>query len=127
MVFRHKPTFYTLYTRGDGQEQELVAVRGSFSWLAFLFGMFWAAFNRLWLMAMVGFVTILALIILQVAGIGSDMITNIGNVLVNIWFGCEAVRFKERKLLRDGYTLETVIYAPDAISAKITAYERQTA
>lgn len=78
-------TFYTAHYRNRTGEPDLILVKEGFSWPAFVFGIVWALWNRLWIVAGVFLVAELALGFgLKLIGMGAEVqaLASVGLALV---------------------------------------------
>ena len=87
----------------------VLLVREGFSWAAFLFGVLWLLWHRLWL-AVLGYLLLaLALALLLPAGAPSL----VGSLALQFLLGSHAGDLRRRMLARCGYRTEEVVAARD--------------
>ena len=102
---------YTVHERGvpEGTDPDAVFVKEGFSWFAFVFGIFWLTYKRLW-WELLGFVVafIVLFSIAGAAGLSDDTVSNLMLVAM-MWFGAEANNFYRRGLRRKGYDMTGTI------------------
>jgi len=95
---------YVSRTRG------LQAIKSGWSWPAFFFGMFWALYKQLWLMAVIIFLVSFFLGAIGVPGF-------IGGIIVGIACGAIGNEQVAKKAKNDGYTYEGTIEAQNQAGA----------
>jgi len=105
-------TFYTAHYRNRTGEPDLVLIKEGFSWPAFVFGILWALWNRLWIVAVVFLAAELALGFgLKLIGMGPEVqaLASVGLALV---IGFVANDLRSWSLGRwDGFEAEGVVAA----------------
>ena len=112
--------FRVYYHPAHGHE----AVKQGFSWPALFFGVFWALFKRLWNVAAILFAIQLILHMLDLQVQHSDSLPMALLILVGsltIWLlpAFKGNHWREKVLLRKGYSLVSELDAPSAREAII--------
>lgn len=111
---------YTVHMRRQGldPDKDIVFVREGFSWPAFIFTFFWAAYHRLWLMSAVTVVLMVALGLgLSQLGLG-DPVNGVIQLCFSVLFGFVAHDVRRFYLSRSGFTEQDVVVARDQTSAE---------
>lgn len=96
---------YTVHRRGRGlfEDSETLFVKEGFCWPAFVFGVFWALWHRMWIAALLLAVFMLALAATDgMAGAGA-LAAVIVEVAVSLLIGFEANDWRRRALARHGF------------------------
>jgi hypothetical protein len=110
---------YTIHVRNSllHSEPDVLVIRESFSWFAFLFSVFWALWNRLWLVAL-GLAFLEILLTASTTYIGVDAIsTAIISLGLAVIIGFTGNDLKRWTLAGRAYVPEGIVLAPDADSA----------
>jgi len=110
---------YSVHMRRGGRDpdRDLAIVREGFSWPAFLFTFLWAAFNRMWLLAIIIF------IILGMLGLAGEFLLKdplldaVLSLLITAAFGAVAADLRRWWLDRQGFREVTLIAARNADEA----------
>jgi hypothetical protein len=85
-------------------QESYQAVKQGWSWSAFFLGFLWAAYQKMWILAVcvyIGFV--IFSIILGIFDSDTSYIINIVYIIVSIIFGIYGNKLIEKKLLKHGY------------------------
>jgi len=94
----------------NADPEKLRFICDGFSWLALIFGPFWLLANRVW---MAGLLTLLASVILAVAG-GFEHLafaTGAASLALNLFIALEALGWKAHAMEKRGWQLRDVIVA----------------
>lgn len=115
---------YSVHLRGEGASNvaDAAFIREGFAWDAFFFGPLWLLQCGLWLAALVWIAAFVAL--LTFSGLGALSLATTWTIalLLEILFGLEANRLRERKLARRGYHLVEIIAAPALDQAEVAFF-----
>ncbi len=108
-------------------DDQIIAVKQGFHWLAFLFSFLWLLANRLWLWAAVffgaSFVVMLAGDMLGAA----PLYVSLALMLLSIYVGLEAGNLRSEGLIKRGYGAAGVIVAPNRDEAILRFVEKRPA
>lgn len=130
---------YKIFENADGRQE---AVKQGWSWPAFLFGMFWSLFKKLWKVSFVVLVSVvsaamLVYFLMEASGIVVtstrglqifNQLSNIMSVIVYIVFGIFGNTWRENKLSSVGYAHKATVRAKnpkEAIAAWTTGTQEQ--
>ena len=105
---------YTYHmTPGGAPLEAAVAVPEGFSWGAFVFGVFWALYRRLWLVAViiVG-VNVIVPAAVQVLGL-SPILASATLIIFSFYIGCSANDWRREKLERSGHIMAGIAVGQD--------------
>jgi hypothetical protein len=97
---------------------KIIAVKRSFHWLAFIFGIFWAIYHRIYNMIALIVTISIAGFLLHHHDIVSEIAVEIGSVLINVWFGFEAPNWLKQQLEKRGYRYFTTVSAQNELEAQ---------
>ncbi len=92
---------------------EAVAVKEGFSWLAFLFGLLWLLYHRLWLWALVVFGLWLGLGLIAYWGLVDQLTLTIVEIGIKVWIGFSANDWRRDKLESEGHLLAGIVAGRD--------------
>jgi hypothetical protein len=111
---------YSVYVRKDSKNplDTAIFIKQGFNFLAFLFTMVWAFFNRLW------FTGIVLTIFTIFFELGDSIEFSTASLIMAIWFGFEANNFKSRRLERIGYIIFDVVTGIDKLAAQTRFYDK---
>jgi len=98
------------------------AVKQGWSWPGFFFGIIWALFKKMWVLAVsiLGAFFILGLISVAVGGDlekGIDAITSIGSIVLSIVFGVNGNNWREKNLTSRGFDFKDTVSAANSEGA----------
>ena len=124
---------YRFYAHPQGLEHGFDCVKQGFSWPAFIFGVFWLLYCRLWVAVILYFFYVS--VALSLAGLALDRWAPQGRdglmgglewavvCAAHVLLGFVGNALRERKLLRQGYTLASSVQAasPDAEIKRLSA------
>jgi len=103
---------FNIYENKDG---EIKAIKQGWSWLAAIFGVFWALYNKMWLV--IG-VTLGVIILVTVLEITLEFPEHISrgltywfNIIVFVIFGIYGNKWKEKNLISRGYVYKDIVEA----------------
>jgi len=102
---------YKVYIDKDAANpiDEAIFIKDGFSFLAFIFNVFWAAFYRLWGVVLIYIFFISAVTALEIYGFVNLEMSTVLRLGFTIWFAFEAVEWRSEDLERKGYTLYDVV------------------
>lgn len=124
MIFRSSRAYHIYMRKDESGLPEVEAVLDGFSFFAFLFSVFWALFNRLWIFAAIIAAARGGLIYLEMEGEISRFSAAISLFMINIWTGLEASNWLQSKRESEGYEFAVVIYAANGIEAEQRFWDR---
>jgi len=90
----------------QGPDGEYAAVKRGFSWPAFFFGVFWALYKRMWLVALALFGVAILFSIVDQAVAESNLLlmaVSIFSIGFSIWVGFNANDWVRNHLIKQGY------------------------
>ena len=103
---------------------KFVFVRDGFHFWAFLFGVLWLAWNRLWL-ALIGWIIVVAAIDAVLLGLGVGRVAIFfANLLLALLLGFEAVSLQRWTLSRRSWRQLEIVVADDEESAERRFFDR---
>ncbi|MFB9953309.1 DUF2628 domain-containing protein [Rhizobium puerariae] len=101
----------------DRDHRSTLVLRDGFSWIAFFFPWFWLFWNRLWI---AGIAVLLAQFgigfLMNMPGLGPAGF--LAGFALSLLIALEGRHYRSEALIRDGWTLETVVSAPDIQAAE---------
>jgi hypothetical protein len=101
---------YTVYVSKD-LVSDIVPIKEGFNWVAFLFALPWAAFNRLWFMVL-GIVFACACLVWFLLLLGGDFVVQtIAFLGLALIIGWTANDFKRQKLVGCGFKEGAILWA----------------
>ena len=106
-------------------DDQIIAVKQGFHWLAFLFSFLWLLANRLWLWAAVFFA---ASFVVMLAGdmLGAaPLYVSLALMLLSGFVGFEAANLRSEGLIKRGYAAAGVIVAPNRDEAILRFVEKR--
>ena len=118
---------YTAHMRRsvDGEASDLRLIKEGFSWPAFLFTVLWAAWCRLWGVA-IGLVVLELAVAFGLAWLDSGPITEIILALaISVLLGLHGNDLKRWYARRQGYLPVAVVSAPDIDAATQRLFDRE--
>jgi hypothetical protein len=121
----HAPSAITADTRSAGDRVEFV--RDGFHFWAFVFGVLWLIYHRLWL-ATLGYVVVTVGLMVGLTLLHVDSQTRfVVMLLIAIWMGLEAASLQRWTLSRRRWRQIDVVVADDAQMAERRFFDRWTA
>lgn len=118
---------YTVHikTDNDNNVKDIVFVEEGFSWMAFIFSIFWTLFNRLWLASVILFVIYMAVEILNDVGTIPVMSFALVKVSIDVLLGFFADDILRAKLDRKGYVFYAIVAGENQAQAQLRFLERR--
>lgn len=125
-MFIQKPKIYTVHINPSETNaiEKAVFIREGFNIFAFLFGMFWAAYHRMWLMA------IALVIIMAFFGSAEELkwfdaaSLAIIHLTFNFIIGFQANDLRRTHLSRRGYIMSDVVVSDNELRAQQRYFDR---
>ena len=110
---------YTVHRKPDAAPDDVTLVPEGFNFSAFLFTVLWALWNRLWVLACVIAVVLVAVATLPLQfGLGSD-IAGVLQLAVALLFGFEANDLHRYALIKAGYRDVAMVSGASRIEAEL--------
>jgi len=128
MIFCPKIQIYTVHVNPalPSAAEQAVFVREGFCWLAFIFGIAWTLYHRLWLVSAL----IAAAVIVLGEGEKQNLFTSSGFLILqfalSFFIGLNANDWRREALARRGYLTYDVVASDSDFHAKQRYFERLT-
>lgn len=104
--------------------EKIVFLRDGFSWLAFIFGPFWLAWRRAWLVAVLWTLLLVALaLVAWKLKVSRDAVSWLTLALA-VWLGFEGERIVAWTLARRGYVEQDLVIGDDVDEAEAAFFHR---
>lgn len=126
MLFFPKTKIYTVHinpAKAHAVERAVFVPEG-FNFMAFIFGVFWAVYNRLWLEAVFIVVVIASLAILEQSGFLDEQSSVILQIAFNFIIGFQANDWQRGALSRRGYVMADIVVSEDKMHAQQRYFDR---
>ena len=117
---------YTVHMRRQGlaPERDIVLVKEGFSWLAFVFSVFWSLYYRLWLPALALVLAFVLLATIVELGMIDNIVSSVFEVGVCVLFGCWANDLRRNALGKNGFEELGVVVAANRDEAEQRHFDR---
>jgi len=124
-----RPKLYTVHLRAWSNEADRDAefVREGFSWGAFVFSVFWALWNRLWIVALLIAGALAALALAEEFLEPGLVLAHAISLAVSVWIGFEANDWRRESLKRRGYAEAGIVAATSLAEAEFRFFSRHAA
>ena len=118
--------FYTVHEKvgpaGPDADADVVLVKEGFCWPALFFGLIWALYQRLWLVALSVFLLLAGTGVTQILFRGGEWYAVPGMVVLALVLGAEGNNLRRHFLEGKGYAFTTVVVGRDRSEAEMRLF-----
>jgi len=95
----------------ENEEGEIVAIKKGLSWTGFLFGIYWAIFNRIWYMIIIHLGIVAMLTYFELS---NEVLVQRVQIIMSIIYFINGNAMKEQRFIDEGYTFKRRLEAEDS-------------
>lgn len=116
--------FYSILrnAKKSNQDDEWIALSSSFSFQAFMFGIFWLLYHNMWKMFLFFIMYATLMGYLENINFFNDVQVTLFSLITSLYLGLEGSELKSKYLQSNDYTLEDIIYAASEEDALLKHY-----
>lgn len=103
----------------EGKTQDVLFLKDGFSWLAFIFNIFWFLYHKMWKESFALFLIAGVFVVLEEAKIIYGDAKLIIEILLHFIIALNAYHWLGENLVKKGYQFQGVIFAKDAAQARL--------
>lgn len=120
------PKIYTVHINPNQPHagEKPIFIREGFNIIAFLFGVFWALYNRMWLEAFVIFAVLFSISLAREYHNLDEITAGILQFSVNILIGFQANDLRRANLAKRGYIMSDIVVSDNELRAQQRYFER---
>lgn len=117
---------YNILTSTNRKNEDPFFLSDGFNFKAFLFGIFWTFYNKMWKFSFIILTYTILIAILKTYGVISSSISSALSLLPNIIVGIYANEWLQKKLLNKDYILSNIICENSSDLARKRYFDRNT-
>lgn len=106
-------TFYTVHAKQDDKPEDVIFIKEGFNWYCFFFGIFWAAYKRVWSLTTIFLLIATSTLIIAKLGILSVVTIEVIRFIISIGLSFYANDFHRDSLKMKNYEMVDVVYSND--------------
>lgn len=116
--------FYSILHNSEkyNQDDEWIVLSSSFSFQAFIFGIFWLLYHNMWKMFLFFIMYATLIGYLENIKFFNDIQVALFSLITSLYLGLEGSELKSKYLQSNGYTVKDIVYATSEEDALLKHY-----